>query len=424
MGRALKTLSVLWIFILMLVVGTMAPSLSARATAADTGYWHTDGARIVDATGQTVRIAAVNWFGMEGKYFVPEGLERQPLDALIARIRALGFNAIRLPFSNQAVEQNPLITARVDANPALKGLHALDVLDQIVAAAGSQGLRIILDDQRSSAGIDPNESGLWYTKGYPESAWIADWKTLAARYKGNPTVVGVDLRNEPHTLPPGPWTLKSYLHQGATWGPYKGKDNPATDWRLAAERGGNAVLSVNPQLLIFVEGIQQYPDPSQPGGVDASWWGSILTPAANYPVVLSVLHQLVYSTHEYGPFKYPMPWLGPRMTYKSLVAEWKKHWATAAAKLRVPLFLGEFGTCGSSPRCVSDTKPGAQGLWFSFLLRYLRTHPAMGWAFWALNANDTQNKAMVNYVLQSDWHTVRLPALIAAFRQLEKTPPA
>jgi endoglucanase len=417
-GRTRLVLAVL----VLLLVG-VEPAIAGAQTvpsAAGNGYWHTAGTRIVDASGRMVRIAAVNWFGMEGSYGVPEGLEWQPLDALMARVRELGFNAIRLPFSNQVAEQNPLVTDRVDANPTLKGLHALDVLDQIVAAAGSQGLRIILDNQRSSAGLDPNESGLWYAKGYPESAWITDWKKLAARYKGNPTVVGVDLRNEPHTLPPGPWSLKTYLHQGATWGPYKGRDNRATDWRLAAERGGNAVLSVNPHLLIFVEGLQQYPDPLQPGGVDASWWGSILIPAARYPVRLSVPHQLVYSTHEYGPFKYPMSWFGPHMSYASLVKVWNKQWAGAIAKLKAPLFLGEFGTCGSSPRCVSDAKPGSQGVWFSSLLRYLKVHPEIGWAFWALNASDERNKPMVNYVLLADWHTVRLPALIDAFHQLEK----
>jgi endoglucanase len=48
---------------------------------------------------------------------------------------------------------------------------------------------------------------------------------LARRYKGNPAVVGADLSNEPHGA--------------ATWG----DDNLATDWRLAAERGGNAILA-------------------------------------------------------------------------------------------------------------------------------------------------------------------------------------
>jgi Cellulase (glycosyl hydrolase family 5) len=39
----------------------------------------------------------------------------------------------------------------------------------------------------------PDRAGL-----VPESTWIADWKALAARYKGNPTVIGADLHNEPH----------------------------------------------------------------------------------------------------------------------------------------------------------------------------------------------------------------------------------
>jgi endoglucanase len=46
--------------------------------------------------------------------------------------------------------------------------------------------------------------------------------------------VGADLRNE--------------LRSGATWG---GSD-PKLDWHAAAERGGNAVLGVNPLLLIMV----------------------------------------------------------------------------------------------------------------------------------------------------------------------------
>ena len=49
--------------------------------------------------------------------------------------------------------------------------------------------------QRSSAGTQPQRNGLWYTKRYPESAWIHDWETLVERYKDDSTVVGVDLRS-------------------------------------------------------------------------------------------------------------------------------------------------------------------------------------------------------------------------------------
>jgi endoglucanase len=412
----------------MLTLSSLFPS-AANGAAARGGmqnsirYWHTSGNRIVDANGHPVRIAAVNWFGMENLYFVPAGLDRQPLDAILARVRSLGFNTIRLPFSNRVVEADPIVRGHLHANPNLRGRHALDILDRIVAAAGRHGLRIILDNGRSGAGTYPQENGLWYTKRYPERSWIRDWVGLAQRYKGNPTVVGVDLRNEPHTAPPGPWSLKAYLHQGATWGPYRGIENQATDWRLAAERAGNAVLAVNPHLLIIVEGLQLYPDPTQPRGVDAYWWGGILKPAGAYPVRLSVPHQLVYSPHEYGPYKAPMPFFGRRMTYAKLADGWSSHWAylMQSARSPVPIFIGEFGTCGRAT-CVDSSALGSTGLWFRFFVQYLKDHPQIGWAVWALNGTSRLGDPCPNYILKPDWRAVRLEPLLTALRSIERPP--
>jgi endoglucanase len=412
----------------LVLVVLLAPVLGGRLTATATtpdvaGYWHTSGDRIVDAQGHPVRIAAVNWFGMENLFFVPAGLDRQPLDDILTRVRALGFNTIRLPFSDEMVETNPIITHHLNANPSLRGLHALTILDRIVAAAGRHGLRIILDNERSGAGTWPQGNGLWYTKRFPERSWMRDWIRLAKRYQGNPTVVGVDLRDEPHTGGPGPWTVTAYLHQGSTWGPYRGVDDPATDWRLAAERAGNAVLAINPHLLIFVEGLQLYPDLTQPGGIDSYWWGGILTPARRYPVELTVPHQLVYSPHEYGPLKWQMPWFGARMTYKRLAAVWNRHWGfleRASFPRKAPIFLGEFGTCGDSRSCITDATPGSQGLWFSYLVDYLRRHPEIGWAFWALNGTTRLGNPCPNYVLQPDWRTVHLEPLLTALQSIER----
>jgi aryl-phospho-beta-D-glucosidase BglC (GH1 family) len=389
-------------------------------------YWHTRGNLIVDSAGRPVRIAAINWSGMQNVHYVPEGLDRQPLDSIVAHIRAMGFNTIRLPFSNQMVERNPVIEDDVGANPDLKGLHALKIMDRIVQSARKYGLRIILDDHRSTVGSDPEANGLWYTKHYPELAWIHDWQLLARRYRGNDTVVGVDLRDEPHTGPPGPWSINTYLHQGVTWGPYRGVENRTTDWRLAAERGGDAVLRVNSHLLIFVEGVQQYPDPTQPGGLDSYWWGGILGPALKYPVRLSVPRQLVYSPHEYGPVKYNMAFFGPKMTYGSMVAIWEKHWAFLLgpkSPVQAPIFIGEFGTCGRTTKCVEDTKPGSQGLWFSYFTRFLQENPEIGWSFWALNGSSPGGLPEPNYILRLDWHTVRLHQLLDALRDIEVAPP-
>jgi endoglucanase len=424
--RILKILSALltgMLTVFSLFSSAASGAAERGATQSPIGYWHTSGNRIVDAHGHSVRIAAVNWFGMENLYFVPAGLDRQPLDTILARVRSFGFNTIRLPFSNQMVESNPIVRAHLNANPNLRGLHALEILDRIVAAAGLHDLRIILDNGRSSAGTYPQENGLWYTKRYPEQSWIRDWVELAQRYEGNPTVVGVDLRNEPHTAPPGPWSLQAYLHQGATWGPYRGIEDKATDWRLAAERSGNAVLAVNPHLLIIVEGLQLYPDRTQPRGVDAYWWGGILKPAGIYPVRLSLPHQLVYSPHEYGPNKAPMPFFDRRMTYAKLNAVWTSHWGylLQTARSPVPIFIGEFGTCGQA-KCIDSSAPGSTGLWFRFFIQYLRAHPQIGWGFWALNGTSRLGDPCPNYILKPDWRAVRLEPLLKALQSIERPP--
>jgi len=394
-------------------------------SAPPAGFWHTSGNRIVDQAQHPVRIAAVNWGGMQNRYYVPAGLDVTKLSDLMLRIRTMGFNTIRLPFSDEMVEHNPVVTQHLQANPDLHGLHSLDILDRIVRAAADQNLRVILENHRSTAGADPQENGLWYSDGYPESAWIRDWQQLARRYRNNPTVVGADLRDEPHTGPPGPWSVNTYLRQGATWGAYGGHENPATDWRLAAQRGGNAVLGANPHLLIFVEGIQQYPDQTQPGGLDSYWWGGLLTPAAQFPIQLAVPHQLVYSPHEYGPVKYRMPFFNAHTSYATLANLWEKHWGfldSAARGQGVPIFIGEFGTCGQSINCVRDAQPGTQGQWFDLWMQFLEQHTEIGWGFWALNGTNTDGHDQPNYLLRPDWHSIRLHALIDRLRDVEAGP--
>lgn len=395
---------------------TLVPTRPAHVSVrrgAVTGYWHTSGARILDAKGHLVRIAGVTWYGMESAYWAPAGLDFQRYTTIMNLVKSLGYNTIRLPLSNELIESNPIVTQHIKANPALQGMHALRVLDTIVSYARKLGLKIILDDHISLAErpktVNNLDEPLWYTPRYPESAWIADWKTLARRYQGNSTVIGFDLRNEPHTGGPGPWNLHAYLHQGATWGPYRGVDNRATDWRLAAERAGNAILSINPHLLILVEGIQLYPDPSQPGGVDSGWWGWNFSMVKFYPVTLKVPHQLVYSPHDYGPWKWNMAWF-PKNTYATQVNIWHTKWAylldNPRASYSAPVLLGEFGTCTNNPQCVDDVRQGNQAQWFHFLLTFFRQYPQVGWDFYALNGTNANDNPANNGLLTPHWDVV------------------
>jgi endoglucanase len=401
-------------------------SIPLTPVADPQGYWHTDSTSILDANGHLVRIAGVTWYGMESSYWVPAGLDYQPYTAIMNRVKALGFNTIRLPYSNELVESNPLVTAGVRANPEFENQHALSVMDAIVAYAAKIGLKIILDDHLSRATrphtVNYLEEPLWYTSEYPQSHWVADWRFLARRYLDDDTVIGFDLRNEPHTSGPGPWNLHAYLTQGATWGPYNGVENPMTDWRLAAERAGNAVLAINPHLLIFVEGLQLYPDAAKPSGTDSYWWGSILTPALKYPVVLRVPHQLVYSAHDWGPWKWNMAWLRSG-TYSALQAVWQHYWLfllqETSSPNAAPVWIGEFGTCTNKPGCVDKQRPGNQARWFHLFLRFMRSHPNVGWSFFALNGSNANDHAAHNGLLSPTWNAVANRRLVADLHSIQ-----
>src|SRR5437879_9810149 len=172
------------IFLLLLVISAK----SASALAQGPGYGHTSGNQLFDSSGRMVRIAGINWYGFETKDQVVHGLWAQDYHAILNAIKNNGYNAIRLPYSNQMVE-SPIIPSNISysngsgaINTDLKGLNALQVMDKVIGAAGALGLRVILDNHRSEAGNSAEANGLWYTSAYPESAWINDWKTLVNRY--------------------------------------------------------------------------------------------------------------------------------------------------------------------------------------------------------------------------------------------------
>jgi endoglucanase len=373
--------------------------VSPSAGAQGAGYWHTSGNKIVDANGDTVRMAGINWYGFETPDYLVHGLWAQDYHTVLNTIKSLGYNVIRIPFSNQMVESNPVPTnysnyVNGPVNQALVGQTALADLDTIIAYAGSIGLRVILDNHRSEAGETNEASGLWYTSAYPQANWIADWKTLATRYSastftfnGNPTVIGMDLRNEPHLSGSGATTGSCWTGDTAT----NGCPTSLTtqNWPVAAEAAGNAILAVNPKLLIFVEGNDCY------SGV-CGWQGGNLIGVANYPAKLSVANQLVYSAHDYGPNLYQQSWFNGSTTPASLDAIWNKYWGYISASGTAPVWLGEFGTDNTSTD-IENSAAGSQGQWFESLVSFLQNNPSIDWTYWALNGEDTYGLLDSNY---------------------------
>jgi endoglucanase len=353
---------------LTMVVGMVLAQPWGLAQGA--GFWHTSGNRILDSNNEPVRVTGINWSGFETSAEVVHGLYAQDYRYILDAIKSNGFNSLRLPFSNQMVEYPIVPSAAYVAysnasgpiNTDLEGLNSLEILDRIVAYAGQIGVRIILDNHRSENGLTAEENGLWYTAQYPESDWIADWEMLAARYKSSSAVIGMDLRNEPHSVGNG----------GACWA----CGTVGNDWRLAAERAGNAILKVNPKLLIFVEGTDTKTN-------QAYWWGGNLQGVKSYPVVLNVKNQLVYSPHDYGPDLYPQSWFNAKTTPASLEALWDATWGYVSQQKIAPILLGEFGTPNSAAS-LESSDAGSQGQWFETMAHYLAVNPNIGWTYWDL----------------------------------------
>jgi len=228
-----------------------------------------------------VRLTGVNWFGLETRTTHRTGLWQRPMNDMLDQIKTLGFNVIRVPFSSQLFDAGATPNGiDFSMNPDLVGKTGAEVLDILIAKAGARDLRVILDRHRPDSGA---QSPLWYTDQYSEARWISDWVMLAQKYRDDPTVVAFDLHNEPHAQ--------------ATWG----DGNAATDWRLAAQRAGNAILAVDPDALILVEGVE----------VVASnyyWWGGNLRTAITAPVQLSAPDHVIYSPHEYPASIYMQSW--------------------------------------------------------------------------------------------------------------------
>jgi endoglucanase len=335
-------------------------------TPSGRGPFRTVNSKIVDRSGRVVYLTGVSWFGLETGTFCPHGLWARNWQQMLDQIANCGFNSIRLPYSNQLFDAASIPNG-IDftKNPDLEGLTGIEIMDRVVHGAGQRGLLVILDRHRPDAA---GQSPLWYTDHVSEKRWIADWVMLAQRYRSEPSVIGADLHNEPHSP--------------ATWG----DGNVKTDWRLAAERAGNAILAANPDWLIIVEGIDQY-------NGDGYWWGGSLIGARHFPVRLARHDKMVYSAHDYGPGVWGQNWFSAPDFPHNLPALWQTHWAYLVQEGIAPVWIGEFG--GRS--VGNDT----EGVWQRSLVAYLKAF-GISYAYWCWNPNSGDTGG----ILEDDWQAV------------------
>lgn len=334
------------------------------------------------ATEETMygRLTGVNWFGFETGNHAPHGLWTRDYESMLQQIYDLGFNCVRLPWANAMIDADPSgiqvnasgvdgYTGITGMNEDLDGLSSLEVMDKIMDKCAEIGLYVILDNHSRAADAYLVEA-LWYTDDFSEDEWIADWVMLAERYKDNAFFIGADLNNEPH--------------DEATWG-----DDSVTDWKAAAETCGLAILDVNPDLLILVEGIEEY-------NGENYWWGGNLAGVADYPITSIPSENLVYSPHEYGPEVYAQEWFTDSSFPDNMPDIWDEHFWFIYQQDIAPLLFGEFGI-----KAESAEDPTSTGyIWFTTFMEYVGYNSS--WTFWCMNPNSGDTGGILN----DDWVTI------------------
>ncbi|HUQ10617.1 MAG TPA: cellulase family glycosylhydrolase [Steroidobacteraceae bacterium] len=305
----------------------------------------------VDANGRITKngthfpVHCGSWFGLEGRHEPPDDPTNPggaPMEQYVGNtfwannntgtgrtiaqtmqeISGMGINVIRLPLVPQTLDAND----PQGRDPFLKNHASVKIansrlaLETMIKAADAANIEVMLDvhscsnyvgwrkgrlDARPpwtdatrdnyefkredwSCASTGNPSTVTHTQPYNTTMWLANLRTLAGMSAslGVDNIIGIDIFNEPHDY---------------TWG----------EWKSLTEQAYAAINEVNPNILLFVQGIG-----TVAGGQDGTPatttqtphgnaatnpnWGENLFEAGTNPINVPK-SQLVFSPHTYGP---------------------------------------------------------------------------------------------------------------------------
>ena len=369
-----------------------APGI-APAAGVGAGYWHTSGNQILDSSGNPVRIAGINWYGFETPDEIAHGLWVQDYHTIINDIAKLGYNTIRIPFSNQMVE-TPIVPQNLGFNnntrphqhrPQGPERAAGPAEDRHLPPAQA-GLKVILDDHRSEAGESAEQNGLWYTSTYTSQNWVNDWVDAGQDVRGQPDRDRV--RPAQRAAHPG----RGHLRPGRHLGHRRRRHRRPAGLRAGRQRDPRG----GPERADLLRGHQREPDASRPAASTPPGGAATCQGVAQFPVTLSSAGHVVYSAHDYGPNLFQQTWFNSSTTPASLDAVWN-NWGYIYTQDIAPVWVGEFGTDNTASD-VSSPPPRARRAsgsraWCPTCTR----NPWMGWTYWALNGEDSYDLLDSNY---------------------------
>ena len=416
----------------VMIANTAAPyasvdtekTLTANAAADDCNddWIHAVGSRLYDKDGNQVWLTGANWFGFNCSENCAHGLYAADVDDFLEGVADHGINVLRFPISSELLlswmngDPNPVSSVQASYNPpqdvvgedgtitpagkygdinrdfvledgkTLK--NSMEIFDIIMQKCKKYGIKAFIDIHSPDANNSGHNYELWYGKaGITTELWIETLVWLADKYKNDDTLIGYDLKNEPHGK--RGYTGDSCPSDIAKWDDSTDENN----WKHAAETCANAILDVNPNALIIIEGVEQYPKtelgytydtPDIWEGGDKSpwygaWWGGNLRGVKDYPVVPeSGTSQIIYSPHDYGKSVYAQTWFDKNFTTQTLLDDyWYDTWAYINDQDIAPLLIGEWG---------GHMDGGDNQKWMELLRDYMINNH-INHTFWCLNPN-------------------------------------
>ncbi|MBN2525696.1 MAG: glycoside hydrolase family 5 protein [Deltaproteobacteria bacterium] len=284
--------------------------------------------------GSLFNVRCGNWFGLEGQH-EPSDAASNPSGApmelyvgnmwwaetgrtiqkTMTEIKELGINMIRFPIAPQTLDpSDPQGIGSVQNGGVLKNSpsvlqeNARQAMEDFIKLADENDLKVLVDIHSCSNYVgwragrldaappwaDADRKGYDYTREeytcasgkdeYNEEKWLANIKEIAGLSEalGVDNIIGIDIFNEP-------WDY--------TW----------AEWKRLSEKAFEAIDSVNPDILIFVEGIgsKTNKDEEIPHGSPETNpnWGENLFNFKTDPLNIPK-ERLVLSPHTYGPSVY------------------------------------------------------------------------------------------------------------------------
>ncbi|NLD94256.1 MAG: cellulase family glycosylhydrolase [Fibrobacter sp.] len=316
-------------------------TLTVSGIAQALPVWTVENSEIMK-DGELFRIKGGSWFGLEGRHEAPNDADNPngaPMELYMGNvwwspskrtyastakdIADIGFNCIRMPVAPQTFDDSdPQGTDYLKNDTSVRIKGAFSALKAVLKAIDDAGMYTMLDIHSCSNYVgwragrldsrppftDANRGGGYaYTREdcscaaegnpstvkkertfpYDKQKWLENLKTLAGLDKElglkNGTI-GIDIFNEP-------WDY--------SW----------EEWKTMIEEAYQAIHSVNPNILVFAQGIggkngvtdgnADDAEDTPYGDVNVNWGENLYEAGDNPPDV--PVSKLVYSPHCYGP---------------------------------------------------------------------------------------------------------------------------